>query len=68
MTNLVQEEIALGPIVDEVGAIEEDHVDEAVDKFAKLLTKAVQDAKAKHGKSKRVRIFLRLQGSDGSVQ
>jgi hypothetical protein len=66
--NLVQEEIQLGPIVSDVGAIEEDHIDEAVDKFAKLLTKAVKDAKAKHGKSKRVRIFLRLQPPDGSVQ
>ena len=65
--NLVQEEIQLWPIVGEVGAIEEDHIDEAVDKFAKLLMKAVKDAKAKHGKSKRVRVFLRLQGSDGSV-
>jgi len=66
--NLVQEEIQLEPIVSEVGAIEEDHIDEAVDKFAKLLTKAVKDAKAKHGKSKRVRIFLRLQSPDESVQ
>ena len=66
--NLVQEEIPLGPIVSAVGAIEEDHVDEAVDFFAKMLTKAVKDAKAKHGKSKRVRVFLRLQGPDGSVQ
>ena len=57
--NLVQEEIELGPIVSDVGAIEEDHIDEAVDKFAKLLTKAVKDVKAKHGKSKRVRVFLR---------
>ena len=66
--NLVQEEISLGPIVQDVGAIEEDHIDEAVDKFAKLLTKAVKDAKAKHGKSKRVRVFLRLQDLNGSVQ
>jgi hypothetical protein len=65
--NLVQEEIQLGPIVSDVGAIEEDHIDEAVDKFAKLLTKAVKDAKAKHGKSKRVRVFLRLQSPNGSV-
>ena len=65
--NLVQEEISLGPIVHDVGAIEEDHIDEAVDKFAMLLTKAVKDAKAKHGKSKRVRVFLRLQDSDGSI-
>jgi hypothetical protein len=63
--NLVQEEISLGPIVQDVGAIEEDHIDEAVDKFAKLLTKAVKDAKAKHGKSKRVRVFLRLSDLGG---
>lgn len=65
--NLVQEEIPLGPIVNDVGAIEEDHIDEAVDKFAKLLTTAAMDAKAKHGKSKRVRIFLRLQAPNGSA-
>jgi hypothetical protein len=65
--NLVQEEIQLGPIVSDVGPIEEDHIDEAVDKFAKLLTKAVKDAKAKHGKSKRVRVFLRL-GDSGEGQ
>ena len=66
--NLVQEEIPLAPIVQDVGAIEEDHIDEAVDKFAQLLTKAVKDAKAKHGKSKRVRVFLRLQDPNGGVQ
>jgi hypothetical protein len=65
--NLVQEEISLGPIVHDVGAIEEDHIDEAVDKFSKLLTKAVKDAKAKHGQSKRVRVFLRLQDPDRGV-
>ncbi|HEX7376077.1 MAG TPA: hypothetical protein VF278_03145 [Pirellulales bacterium] len=57
--NLVQEEVALGPIVREIGAIEEDHVDEAVEKFGRLLAKAVKSAKAQH-KSKRVRVFLRL--------
>jgi hypothetical protein len=66
--NLVQEEIPLGPIINDVGAVEEDHIDEAVDKFAKLLTKAIKDAKAKHGKSKRVRVFLRLQAPEGGVQ
>ena len=30
------------------------------DKFAKLLAKAVKDAKAKHGKAKRVRVFFRV--------
>ncbi|MCY2987030.1 MAG: hypothetical protein NTY19_04080 [Planctomycetota bacterium] len=66
--NLVQEEIPLAPIVHAVGAIEEDHVDEAVEKFGKLLAKAVKDAKAKHGKSKRVRVFLRLESMDGGTQ
>ena len=66
--NLVQEEIPLAPIVQMVGAIEEDRIDEAVDRFAKLLSKAVKDVKAKHGKAKRVRIFLRLENMDGGVQ
>jgi hypothetical protein len=66
--NLVQEEIHLGPIVSDIGAIEEDHIDEAVDKFAKLLRNAAKGAKAKHGSSKRVRIFLRLESPDGSAQ
>ncbi len=66
--NLVQEEISLAPIVQAVGAIEEEHVDEAVERFAKLLAKALKDAKAKHGKSKRVRVFLRLENMDGGLQ
>ncbi len=66
--NLVQEEIPLAPIVQAVGAIEEEHIDEAVERFAKLLAKAVKDAKAKHGKSKRVRVFLRLESMDGGTQ
>jgi hypothetical protein len=63
--NLVQEQIALGPIVQAVGAIEEERIDEAVDQFAGLLRKAVKDAKAQHGKGKRVRVFLRLQDTIG---
>jgi len=63
--NLVQEEVPLGPIVQTVGAIEEDRIDEAVDQFAVLLRKAVKDAKAQHGKDKRVRVFLRLQDTIG---
>jgi hypothetical protein len=65
--NLVQEEVLLGPIVQAVGAIEEDRIDEAVEKFAGLLRKAVKDAKAQHGKSKRVRVFLRLQDQMGDL-
>jgi hypothetical protein len=65
--NLVQEEVPLGPIVQAVGAIEEDRVDEAVEQFAVLLRKAVKDAKAQHGKVKRVRVFLRLQDTIGDL-
>ena len=65
--NLVQEEVSLGPIVQAVGAIEEDRIDEAVEQFAGLLRKAVKDAKAQHGKSKRVRVFLRLQDNIGDL-
>src|SRR5690606_14632233 len=65
--NLVQEEVSLGPIVQAVGAIEEDRIDEAVEQFAGLLRKAVKDAKAQHGKGKRVRFFLRLQDNIGDL-
>jgi hypothetical protein len=65
--NLVQEEVPLGPIVQAVGAIEEDRIDEAVEHFARLLRKAVKDAKAQHGKGKRVRVFLRLQDTTGDL-
>jgi hypothetical protein len=65
--NLIQEEVPLGPIVQAVGAIEEDRIDEAVEEFAVLLRKAVKDAKAQHGKGKRVRVFLRLQDAVGGL-
>ena len=67
--NIVQESVELGPIIQQIGAIEEDRVDEAMSKLTALLTKAVKDAKAKHGTGKRVRVFLRLetggQGGNG---
>jgi hypothetical protein len=65
--NLVQEEVPLGPIVQAVGAIEEDRIEEAVEQFAGLLRKAVKDAKAQHGQGKRVRVFLRLQNNIGDL-
>jgi len=58
--NIVHESVALGPILDQIGAIEEERVEEAVSRLASLLTKAIKDAKAKHGAGKRVRVFLRL--------
>lgn len=56
--NIVQESVALAPILQQIGAIEEDRVDEAISKFTSLLRNAIKDAKAKHGTGKRVRIFL----------
>ncbi len=64
--NLVQVEVSLGPIVREVGAIDDTGVDAAVEKFGKLLAKTLKDAKAKHGPSKRVRVFLRLDDGEGT--
>ena len=58
--NIVQESIALTPIIEQIGAIEEDRVDEAISKLTGLLKNAIRDAKAKHGTGKRVRVFLRL--------
>jgi len=57
--NIVQETIEIEPILRQIGAIEEDRVDEAISKFTSLLRNAIKDAKAKHGTDKRVRIFLR---------
>lgn len=65
--SLVQEEISLSSIIQQVGAIEEDRADEAVALFSKLLTKALKDAKAKHGSGKRVRVFLRLDSGLGGT-
>lgn len=58
--NIVQESIALAPILLQIGAIEEDRVDEALSKMTNLLRNAIKDAKAKHGVGKRVRVFLRF--------
>ena len=58
--NIVQESVELGPIIQQIGAIEEDRVEEALSKLMTLLTKAIKDAKAKHGLGKRLRVFLRL--------
>lgn len=64
--NIVQESVMLAPILQQIGAIEEDRVDEAVSKFTSLLKNAIKDAKARHGTGKRVRVFLRLEGPGSS--
>jgi len=58
--NIVQESVALAPLLQQIGAIEEDRVDEAISKFTGLLRNAIKDAKSKHGAGKRVRVFLRM--------
>jgi hypothetical protein len=58
--NLVDEQLPLAPILQQIGAIDETRVEEAVATLGRLLTKAIKDAKAKHGPSKRVRVFLTL--------
>lgn len=57
----MQESVALAPILQQIGAIEEDRVEEAVSTFTSLLKKAIKDAKSKHGSGKRVRVFLRME-------
>ena len=58
--NLVDEQLPLAPILQHIGAIDETRVEKAVATLARLLTRAIKDAKAKHGPSKRVRVFLTL--------
>ena len=58
--NLVDEQLSLAPILQQIGPIDETRVEEAVSTLGRLLTNAIKDAKAKHGPSKRVRIFLTL--------
>lgn len=65
--NIVQECVALAPILQQIGAIEEDRIEEAISKFTSLLRNAIKDAKAKHGAGKRVRIFLRMDEGGGST-
>jgi hypothetical protein len=57
--NLVDEQIGLAPILQQVGAIEENRIEESLSLLTRLLAKAIKDAKAKHGQGKRVRVFLR---------
>jgi hypothetical protein len=58
--NLVDEQVPLAPIIEQIGAIEDARIDDAVSKVADLLTTAIRNAKAKHPPNRRVRIFLTL--------
>jgi hypothetical protein len=56
--NIVHETVALRPILDQVGAIEEARIEEALAKLTTLLRTAIKDAKARHPAGKRVRVLL----------
>ena len=58
--NIVHETIALGPILARIGAIEEERVEEKMAELVSLVTKAIKDAKARHGTGKRVRVSLSI--------
>jgi len=57
--NLAQVEVGLSDILDEIGAIDGERIDEAVDAFANRLRKKLKDAKANQAAGKRVRLFIR---------
>ena len=58
--NIVHETVTLKPILDQIGAVEEERIEEALSKFTSLLRTAIKNAKAKHGADKRVRVLFRL--------
>jgi hypothetical protein len=58
--NIVHETVALLPILDQIGAIEEERIEESLSKLTSLLRTAIKNAKAKHGAGKRVRVLFRL--------
>lgn len=57
--NLAQVEVGLSDILDEIGAIDGERIDEAVDTFSNRLRTKLKDAKAKEAAGKRVRLFIR---------
>ena len=57
--NLAQVEVSLSEVLDAIGAIDGERIDDVVDQFATLLRKKLKDARAEQGTGKRVRLFLR---------
>jgi hypothetical protein len=46
--------------LNQIGAVEEERIEESLSKLTSLLRTAIKDAKAKHGVTKRVRVLFRL--------
>ena len=59
--NIVHETVALLPILNQIGAVEEERIEESLAKLTSLLRTAIKNAKAKHGAGKRVRVLFRLE-------
>ncbi|MEI6176958.1 MAG: hypothetical protein WCS43_08705 [Verrucomicrobiota bacterium] len=66
--NLAQVEVSIADILNEVGAIEGERIDEAVDAFTMRLRKKLKDAKANQAAGKRVRLFLRSMPGSSSPE
>jgi hypothetical protein len=63
--NIVHETVALQPILNQIGAVEEERIEESLSKLTSLLRTAIKNAKAKHGAGKRVRVLFRLDEPGG---
>ncbi len=66
--NLAQVEVSLSDVLDQIGAIDGERIDDVVDQFATLLRKKLKDARAQQGSGKRVRLFLRAERPSGGPQ
>ena len=62
--NIVHETVALFPILNQIGAVEEERIEESLSKLTSLLRTAIKDAKAKHGAGKRVRVLFRMDDGE----
>src|SRR5439155_17492932 len=59
--NLAQVEVSLADLLDQLGAVDGERIDDVVDEFAKLLRQKLKDARASQPPGKRVRLFLRAE-------
>jgi hypothetical protein len=59
--NLAQVEVSVADLLDQLGAVDGERIDDVVDKLAQLLRQRLKDAKAQQPPGKRVRLFLRAE-------
>jgi DNA repair protein RadC len=65
--NIVHKTVSLQPILSQIGAAEEEPVEESLSKLTSLLRTAIKNAKARHGAGKRVHVLFPQDepGDDG---